>query len=209
VVLAWVIGFGTAAAAPNAALLPAGTLPAEESEMGAAVTIGTGELGSLLSGAGGLDAGLEGAPAMGILFSAWGRYGLTERIEALGGAWLPISPLSVGVHGGARVRLIGDPVRDGPQLSVGASVSSFLLAPLATLSVTVPVSAGIRSGDVDVWLTPMVTATQLGLLGIGAEAGVGLQANGVPVFFAAQATDWGEAGLSAGGSVGVAFRGEM
>lgn len=196
--------------APYGTMVPGITLAAADSEMGGAVSVGTGDLGTLQSGAGGMeDVALEGAPSAGLLFSAWARYGLTDRIEALGGAWLPISPLSVGIHGGARIRLLGAPAHPGPRVTIGASLGSLMLAPLETLALTVPVSAGIRAGGAELWITPTATVTQRGLLGVGGEVGVGVEPEGIPVLVSVQAMDWGEAGAVVSGSLGVAFRGGM
>lgn len=207
--LTWWMASG-ALGAPYGTMVPGVTLPAADSEMGGAVSVGSGNLGTLQSGAGALkDIELEGAPSAGLLFAAWARYGLTGRIEAVGGAWLPISPLSVGLHGGARVRVLGEPDRVGPRVTIGASVGSLMLAPFETLALTVPVSAGIRAGGTELWVTPMATATQGGLLGIGGEVGVGVEPEGIPVLVSVQAMDWGEAGAMISGSLGVAFRGGM
>lgn len=156
-------------------LEPAGTLETDEGEMGGGVGVGA-TLGDEL------DLGSA-------VVSGWSRYGLTDHLEVGGGAWMPVAPFDLGVHGGARLRLLGAPDGDGPQLSTGVVLGASLFEPKATFAVTVPATVGVGVGTVDVYGGP--AASYLGWLGavlLSAHAGVGVDAGGIPVYVEAQGT---------------------
>lgn len=164
----------TAQAGVDGSALPAGTVATGDSEFG-----------------GGVGGALILPLAVVPVLSGWGRYGVTDRLEAYGGAWLPLRPFDVGLHGGARFAVIGGGDQDGLHLSAGLDVSTSWSLPVAALALSVPARVGASSGPVQVWLGgsagayPMLSMVE-GVSGtpvvLGAEAGLGVEAGGYPLF---------------------------
>lgn len=165
----------SAEAVPYQMLQPARTMSLGETEMGGGVGyLTTPTLGPLGEGA--------------VLYtSGWGRYGATDRIELSGGAWMPLTPFDLGIHGNARLLLIGDANKDGLFVSVGAGLGT-QISLFRAISATATVPMGLRVQEVDLWVAPQVSASS-SLLGsattFGAEVGVGVDTGGIPVYVAA------------------------
>jgi hypothetical protein len=138
------------------------------------------------------------------VLSAWARWAATDRWEVIGGAWLPIAPTLVGVHGTWRYAVVGGGGDDGAALTVGLGAGAALQA-LEALSLTVPLTVGYRRDAVQAWLGASgALYPALGPLGtIGADAGLAVDVQGFPVFLALGADAGSFAAVSA--LVGVGY----
>lgn len=83
----------------------------------------------------------------GAAFSGWSRYGLSDRVEALGGAWFTVQPLDIGVHGGLRASTGNPGGADGWGASAGLTAGAG-----GTFNVALPLEAGLQRRTVRVWL---------------------------------------------------------
>lgn len=166
----WTWLAAAAAAAPFQTLQPAATLDRQQAVMGGAV---------------GYRAPLD-APGRGpAVFSAWARYGLEDRVEALGGAALSTSGFGTVVHGGLRARALGE--AQGPQLSVGGLLFTGLDG-VSPFGVSVPVQLGLASASHDLFVGTAPTVVPLGEAGtlwsLESEAGMQVTVASFPAWFA-------------------------
>jgi hypothetical protein len=161
-----------ATAAPFQLLQPAHTLEEESAEMGAS----GGYTGALDA----LDAGQPN-------ISAWGRYGIRDRLEVNGGAVLPLAPVDLVIHGGARYRPLGGPTREGFHSTVGASIGLSVTA-LRYPQFAFPLTIGFGFPTASVYALGALNAaaSPLGAITYGSgELGVSVDAGTVPVYVAA------------------------
>ena len=161
-----------ASAAPFQMLQPAYTMPQAETEMG-------GSVGYIAA----IDAIDQGNP----LISGWGRYGLADRVEVGGGAYMPLSPFDLVIHAGVRGTVLGPLEGDGPHLSVGASVGTQVKS-VKYPQIQVPVILGYRLRTADLFVGPTVGALSSLAGAIGqwsVEGGAAIKTSSFPVYIAA------------------------
>jgi hypothetical protein len=125
------VGWMVAAAHANPGMVP---YPPQVSEKG------VGAWGAGL----GYGEGYQVSPGFG--FSGWSRYGISNRVEAFGGAWLTV-PVRVGVHGGLRASVGNRGGADGWGGSAGISVGAGEL-----FNVAVPLEVGLQRRTVRAWV---------------------------------------------------------
>ncbi len=122
---------GTAVAGPAMLPYPAQTLEKAVPVYGA--------------GFGWSDANLQ--VTTGSAFSGWSRYGVTDHLEAFGGAWLSLYPLDAGVHGGLRGSVGNPGGADGLGASAGLTVGAG-----GVFNVALPLEAGLQRRAVRAWV---------------------------------------------------------
>lgn len=120
---------GAALAGPTLIPLPAQSLPKNTLAWGA-----------------GLGGGQQLQVSPGFSFSGWSRFGLTDRVEAFGGAWLSV-PIGVGASGGLRVSAGTLAGQDGVAASAGILVGAG-----EWFHVALPLSVGVERRERRGWI---------------------------------------------------------